>query len=214
MTLIEYQDEHALRLLQLHNPLFNVSGALNGAWPMRVRAMLLYERVERLAFDTGGNPYRSNLPSAIPNGLITGKLDSESRVTFAALEDAISSFKVELPPLPSATSSGGDSASSPSGNRNPYVFGAHIIYQGTVQLLYSLADDVDITARRRVFDAARSLGQLAAQLRGDGVKDVQAFLSPVVSQLMPISDLAFRRTATLFDTIFLNLATPPRRCTC
>lgn len=146
--------------------------------------MQLYERVERLASQSRGKSFSRNRFCRLTL-LIRCILDvlnsSEAQEELRALEAILPIFHKMLPSL---LDSKGLEQYEVLSLVNPHLVNAHTTYHGSVLMLYTTLASVNQDARSRAlqFEAARSLADLYAQLRGaEGMKKVRSFILPMVS---------------------------------
>lgn len=134
---------------------------LNGPTPLNIKAVQLFERVERLARTVQSQGTEQHV-----------------RDEFEALKGALEAFHRTLPSLLDNRGLVGYEAVSLV---NPHVVIAHTSYHGSVLLLYSLFAEQDAGARGQVFEAARSIADVCAAMRGSkGLQKVRGFATSMV----------------------------------
>ena len=129
--------------------------------------------------------------------LILGRANSQDfQSEFYALETALQKFHRALPSL---LDNEGLERFEVFSLINPRLLIAHTTYHGSVLLLYSISirrkdgdegdnDDDDRRSRARVFEAARSLAEIFARIRGArGLRKVRGFVLPIVRDLHTFS---------------------------
>lgn len=154
--------------------------------------MQLYERVERLASQSKGF-----YPSFLPVIHVHGQKCANSMNPFIEnlrsreTQEECNALIVILPifqsMLPSLLDNKGLEQFEALSLVNPHLVIAHTTYHGCVLLLYSILSSInqeDTRARGVQFEAARSLADLYAQIRGArGITKVRSFVLPMVSTL-------------------------------
>lgn len=147
---------------------------------------MLYERVERLAFQvTGMNKiHRYQLASITPVKLtlsITAngnRFTDELRDEYNTLKSALMIFHSSLPPF---SDTRGIKPFEAVSIFNPHILLAHTTHHGSVLILHGLMASTDPEARAMVMESAKALADICSRVRGGrGIRRVQGFLVPVV----------------------------------
>ena len=193
--------------------------------------MQLYERVEKFARQTDGMVHMF-FPPCWEYHLLTGcclggaigqVYSPELRSEFHALETMLQRFHGMLPSL---LDNVGLERFEVLSLINPHLVIAHTTYHGSMLLLYSIdirevddGDDDDDSVRTRTrsraqaraFEAARSLAETFAQIRGaKGIQKIRGFILPMVRYLYHLKHM--ENTHRHFLSISLLLDARFERC--